>query len=550
MLKLFKAFVLLCQLTLVFDVGAAIEKVPLYGVFEHTITSESILQEPFDYNLSNIEAVFESAEGKVFKVSGFYDGIENGKQIWRTRFMPNKSGTWKYTIKLNAKLIKNGYFYVTDNPELVTNHGHIKVDPGNPTYLVHDDGVPHYWVGGKWFAAQNYGPERKGKYVNKRILTNNEIKSYLNLLKKYKHNGILLKVGLFLLEKDNVSWDLEWTRKAEWIIQQCMLRGINVQISFFDTWSRDKTDWFKFNTNGDEQPFNVWKDGNDRLKKNYIRYIVSRFAAYSNVYWELGNEMEHKPNNGKNFVALSNKKYIPWIRKYDPYNLPIGLSENIWQQADVDIGFLHQANELPKREWTKPVIMNEPVRYKLRLTMLQKILGKFFGKKLPNNLWSDASINNKDLRFAYRKTFWKMFTYGGSGTSEATWLDIKNEYSPALHNVMQDHMYFYDFINGFYSEINKMDPLQSIISEEPGQASTRGLSGLRYVTYIDIGAHSSVGAGSLKIKLPKGKYKAAWYKPKDGKFTPSFVINSNGNLTDIKYSGFSEDIALLVEIVK
>jgi hypothetical protein len=69
----------------------------------------------------------------------------------------------------------------------------------------------------------------------------------------------------------------------------------------------------------------------------YLRNAVARFAGFYNVYWELGNEMEHSPNDGGSFVRLANALYIPWIREFDPYDLPMGASEErIWRNTGVD----------------------------------------------------------------------------------------------------------------------------------------------------------------------------------------------------------------------
>ena len=339
---------------------AAMEKsVALYGLFETTINSEKEYNNPFDYTEVAFDALFTSPEKSSFNISSFYDGQDaHGKNTWKIRFMPHQPGTWNYTIKnQTGEIIQSGQFTVTDKPTHPGNHGHIKVDANNPRYLIHDDGSPHFWIGGKWISAKDYGPKNKGGQINKSIdrrvnvahghKTDQQLLDYLDLLAEYKHNGILLKIALYPLEDDRLSWDLAWIKRGEWLIEESLKRGIYVQVNMFDTWSRDKNQYFENKMPGAEQVFDVWTDSDDKYKKNYLRYIISRFSAYANVYWELGNEMDHAPNCGSCFAKLAEEKYLPWIRQYDPYQLPIGLSESVWQSTSVDIGFLHQTNELP-----------------------------------------------------------------------------------------------------------------------------------------------------------------------------------------------------------
>ena len=343
------------------SVAMAGEKtISLYGIYETEIYRESEFNNPFDYDEIAFIAEFTSPHQKHFRISSFYDGRDTqGRNVWKIRFMPDEPGVWQYSIKTNdpGTIIKSGQFTATKQVDYPGNRGHVKVDVKNPKYLIHDDGTPHYWIGGKWISARDYGPQNKAGQVNKGFdsrvnltygyKTDQQFINYLDQMVKYKHNGILLKMALYPLESDRISWDLNWIRRGEWIVGEALKRGIYVQVNLFDTWSRDKNQYFVHNMQGAGQVFDVWNDGDDKVKQNYLRYIISRFASFANVYWELGNEMEHSPNCGSCFVKLANEKYLPWIRQFDPYQLPIGLSEDIWRQTSADIGFLHQTHRLP-----------------------------------------------------------------------------------------------------------------------------------------------------------------------------------------------------------
>ena len=493
MLKFFSLFVLL----LLCSMASANENaVTLYGTFETAINSDKEFSNPFDYTEISFSAEFTSPDLEQFKVLSFYDGRDaHGKDIWKIRFMPDEPGMWQYIIKNSNSetLVQTGKFTVIDHVANAGNHGHVKVDQQHPQYLIHDDGTPHYWIGGKWISARDYGPESKAGQLNNGFdsrvnltyghKTDQQLIDYLDQLVHYKHNGILLKIAQYPLESDRISWDLDWIRRGEWLVNEALKRGIYVQINLFDTWSRDQSQYFRHNMQGSGQLFDVWSDSDDKLKQNYLRYIVSRFASYANVYWELGNEMEHSPNCGSCFIKLANDKYLPWIRQFDPYQLPIGLSEEIWRDTSADIGFLHQTHKLPDESVKRPVIMNELVGYRLDQSLIQKVWKKLlkvwkklFSQSASRGLWHDDAMNNKDLRYVYRRTFWKVFTHGGSGSSEATWLSIDKDLSVNAINVMSDHMHLSDLIQEILPGLNMTHPVQNFITPnvQNEKISTRG----------------------------------------------------------------------------
>ncbi|NOY83680.1 MAG: DUF5060 domain-containing protein [Nitrospirae bacterium] len=551
------------------NVFAQSPELALYDVFETSISSNQSYRNPFDYKEVTLSGEFESPNGEMYQVSGFYDGVVDTQQIWRIRFMPDMPGEWTYRLfPLGKKgAPQSGTFTVLDQVVHKGVRGHVKVDPKYPKYLIHDDGSPHYWVGGKWIAARDYGPPQKEGEVNTGEDPRSEVRigwksdeqltQYLDLLLEYKHNGILLKIALYPLEKDGLSWDLEWIRRGEWLVKAAADRGIYVQVNFFDTWSRNKDFWFKNQMDGTGQPFNVWKAGDEHKKQNYIQTIVSRFAAFQNVYWELGNEMEHKPNCGTCFVDLSNQYYIPWIKEADPYKLPIGLSEEIWRSADVDIGFLHQANELDAESWTKPVMMNELVGYERPSSLFRDLLKKspkfvrrtyknFFGRDTLRGLWHDDAMNAPDLRFAYRRTFWAVFVLGGTGSSEATWLYIDAPYSAAARHVMRDHMYLASVIEKYALLLNQTVLIKGFVRNGPVKAVTRGLAGQVYLTYFDAGYETDIDAGEVVLNLPDGRYTASWYDTKNGS-SSNFDLEVTAQGGSLQSPNFNEDIVLIIE---
>ena len=487
-------------------------EVPLYGTFEGTMTS---IEPAGENSFRQFKAVTFSDGERSFKVDAFYDG----DKTWRVRFMPDREGPWSYAWQDGA----TGKFVCTAG-ENSQNHGHVKRDPEHLRYLIYDDGIAHYWFGGKWIGWTQYMPSPESPIIDKQLT------EYLDTCRKYRHNGLLIEIALGPLADDQFSWDLEHIHHAEWLVREMGRRGIYTHVTLFDTWSRARGE-SKVNTLGSKQVFNVWADGDEDAKENYIRTVIARFAGFYNVYWELGNEMGHKPNSGKEFVKRANAKYVPWMRKYDPYGLVIGLSEEIWRSTEVDVGFLHQTNErgLPRESDKRPTIMNELVRGGIKEV-----------------LWKGSTIRDSINRLAYRRTFWRVFTYGGCGSSEATCLKLDKPLNQAVLDVMMDQKYLRDFLTALPVHINEMDTDKGFVLAGPGQASTRRKTGSAYVTYFLLDPDQSVPAGEVELSLPAGKYRIAWHDPKTGKDLTGQTILAQGKTTRLAHPGFTEDIVLRV----
>ncbi len=522
------------------------ESIALYGTLELVRENRRNYRNPFDFEEIALRAAFRAPSGRIYELSGFYDGDGSGKPgtLWKVRFAPNEPGRWHYGLAWSDRDETESGSFVVDETPRPRLPGHVAVDPENPRYLIHADGTPHYWWGGKWIAAVDYGPSEKRNSGNRtshaRQGVNVEHKSdeallaYLDALEEYRHNGLLLKIGLFPLEDDGLTWDLGWIQRGEWLVREAARRGIYVHVNLFDTWARRKGDPFEDDTLADNQVLNVWDPDflwlSDKPRiRNYIRTVVSRFAGFSNVYWELGNEMEHRPNCGACFVSLANDYYIPWIREADPYDLPIGLSETVWRDADVDIGFLHQTNELPDPSWQRPTMMNELVRG---------------GVDKP--LWRDDAMRDPAERIAFRRTFWRVFATGGTGSSEATWLDIGRPLSEPVRAVMADQQRLREFIESLPTPINEMDPDAETITAGPGAHYVRSKRGEAWVAYFLLEPNDAAAPGTIGIRLPEGAYVARWYEPASGRYGSPLRLMSEGRTLEIGHPRIEQDAVLLV----
>lgn len=114
--------------------------VPLWGIFETSITNSKSYRNPFkDVTLS---ATFRRPSGGTVNFWGFHDGDGRGGQagsVWKLRFMPDEPGQWSYSCSFSdGSPCRGGTFAcVTAGAE----PGPLRGDPANPRYWVHADGT-------------------------------------------------------------------------------------------------------------------------------------------------------------------------------------------------------------------------------------------------------------------------------------------------------------------------------------------------------------------------------------------------------------------------
>jgi hypothetical protein len=88
-----------------------VSKIAKWEVFEATLSTSAEYRNPF-LDLE-VWAVF-SRDGEQHQVDGFYDGVEDGRHVWRVRFAPTEEGEWTYaTYADDPELGTTGSFTCT-----------------------------------------------------------------------------------------------------------------------------------------------------------------------------------------------------------------------------------------------------------------------------------------------------------------------------------------------------------------------------------------------------------------------------------------------------
>jgi Domain of unknown function (DUF5605)/Domain of unknown function (DUF5060)/Protein of unknown function (DUF4038) len=231
-------------------------------------------------------------------VAGFYDG----GGMYRARFMPEARGRWHYTTRSTTPELngQSGGFDVT--APVSQNHGPVRVH--NTYHFAYADGMPFRPIGttsynwahmvdsieGETLASLAASPFNKIRMcVFPKHLAGNT-----NELALYPFEGTPPKTW------DFTRFDPKFFQHLERRIGDLRDRGIEADVILFDPY--DKGRW-----GFDRMPADV----DDR----YVRYIVSRLAAYRNVWWSLSNEYDFN----KNKTEADWDRLFQVVQAADPY---------------------------------------------------------------------------------------------------------------------------------------------------------------------------------------------------------------------------------------
>jgi hypothetical protein len=485
----------------------------LYETFELTIDGPTDEASPFT---KYAEVTFRRG-ARTLKVDGFYDG----GGTWRARFCPELAGIWSYEWHLGDRS-GSGKLRVAQQPLMTSlrsseqrfapHRGHVRRSEDNPLSMVHADGTPHYWAGAKWLSAKNYGPEEKDGEKNDHeedgslhdaYVSDERLLAFLDDMADEGLNGLLLKVGLYPLEDDGITWDLDWIRRADTWIAAMNERGIYCQINLFDPWSRQRGSAFGFTPDSTHHVLDAWAEGREADKENYVRYLVARFAGYDNVSWELGNRVRYAGLDAEVFIAEANRRYVPWLRKYDPYRTAIALSDVEQARAvrEIDVEEPRLNTDLPgPMDASKPRVVNELVHDCRGLGNISRA-------------YLDATIRASEYRRCYREANWIAFTSGATGSAAASWLDLSRDLNSAADDVLADLGRMKRIIDDLPIRYDLLSPDSSYLVRAQGHRGTRASSGDLYVSYF-VGP---LDPGTVDVSLPRGTYTVRWLDPATGK---------------------------------
>lgn len=247
-------------------------KVQKWEIFEFALQGPS---EGNPYVGTTFSARFTNGD-HVLDQEGFYDG--NGTYL--VRFMPDKEGAWTYVTSSNKSQLngKKGAFECIKAAP--TNHGPVRVS--DKFHFKYEDGTAYYPFGTTIYEWP-FQEESKKKQTIETLKSSPFNKARFLAVPPYKDRYIdgPNKLTIFPFEGTNKdNWDFskfnpEYFKNLDSCVMELKKLGIEADIILFRPY--DKGKW-GFDTAGQE------------VNRNFARYMVARYAAFSNIWWSLANE--------------------------------------------------------------------------------------------------------------------------------------------------------------------------------------------------------------------------------------------------------------------
>jgi hypothetical protein len=453
---------------------------------------------------ASVSGSFEmAATGRHWQVDGFCDS-PNGA-LYRIRFMPPAAGSYKYNISYRQGAFRKEYagvFHAVDNHR----KGPIRIDPKYRWHFIWEGTGEHYFFNGTtayWLTG----------WREERI-----IRFSIDRLHRLKINRIRVTVagrsnrfyGEPVMIGDNYT-NLPTPWPAE--------RPDDFTHPGFDYSRFDIPFWRKFErmlryARDEDMIISVVLDMNDNKihpaagsedERRFIRYAVSRFSAFSNITWDLGDDLEgYRSDQWTHDTGML-------IEQWDPYR-HLATSHPMktvhQDRASAWFGFTSY------QDWSRKqhALMLESRELQKKTGRIIPQTNEEYGYEDHYPPWAEPGSDSADV---LRRTAWDIVMAGGYQTAGETcrrgtniapdtgggWMNGRGDDTMTMF-LGYGHMV--DFFTSF--EWWKTDPHDELVDKG---AYCLAKPGEIYAVYLPKG-------GKVTVKLEPGAYSAIWFSALSG----------------------------------
>jgi len=454
----------------------------------------------------SVRGTFGKRGSQRLSVEGFCDSADG--TIFRVRFMPTAPGEYTYSIVYRQgefEQLHDGSFRVGDGGR----RGLLRVDPKFRWHFLWEGTGEHYfWNGTTAFLLAGW---RDDEVINRS----------LDRFKRLKVN----RVRVMLAARSTTFWGEPITATAEfnphlnpWIGE----RPNDEWNPGFDYGRFNVPYWQKFErmvrfARERDVIISVIFDWNDSKvhpaagsddERRYLRYGVNRLSAYSNITWDLGDDLDAFRDD-----AWTHEMGV-LVKTWDPYKhlATSHPGDNVHQDRKSE-----WFDFTSFQEWRRP-IHGWMVEQRKKQESLGRVIpqtNEEYGYEDHYPRWSPVYPDGASAD-ANRRAAWEIAMAGAYQTTGETakrgtgvwpdtgggWVNGRGDDSMVLLNG-QAHMV--DFFTGF--EWWKTETHDDLVDNgayclaEPGKL---------YAAYLPFG-------GSVSIKLEPGRYDASWFNARSGR---------------------------------
>lgn len=467
---------------------------------------------------ATLSGTFEKSDGTGRReVFGFCDAADGS--LFKIRFMPSAPGDYSYSLTYRQgsfEASQSGVFKASDGHR----RGPIRRDPKYPWHFIWEGTGEHYFFNGTtaYFLA-GWKDERIIQYS-------------IDRLHRLKVNRIRLTIagreGEFFGEPVMNDGDRNFTTlPTVWPAQN----ADDMYHPGFDYTRFDLAYWRKFEraiafARDRDMTMSLVLDMNDNKvhpaagsedEHRFIRYAIARFGAYSNITWDLGDDLERFRTDEWSHETGT------LIKQWDPYK-HLATSHPI---SDV--------HEDRSSDWFDFTSHQEWSRTQHAYILGQRAIQLKTGRIIPQTneeygyedhypMW--APLPDQESADVLRRTAWGIYMAGGYQTAGETcrrgtniWPDTGGGWLNGRGDDTMTMFLGFGHIVDFFSSFEwwKTDPHDELVNNG---AFCLAKPGETYAVYLPT-------EGTVTINLEPGTYAVHWFNASTGQVVPLPQVNGS-----------------------
>jgi len=510
------------------------ESIEAYNYVEVTVqVDKPDMRNPFlDASLSGSFARADGSDRR--KVDGFCDSA-NGS-IFRIRFMPASAGNYVYSVVYRQGTVETtqtGAFKVT----AAQRRGPIRVDPKYPWHFIWEGNGEHYFFNGTtafWLMG----------WREERIITNS-----IDRLANLKINRIRVLLsgaanilwGEPVMTGQNFTLSLRpWLAEAPNNFEQPKIDFTRFNLPYWQKWER----MLRYARDRDIIISAVLEISTHKAQPaagseeehRYIRYAVARLAAFSNITWDLGDDLD--TFRDEKWTHETGTLLVGW----DPYKHLASSHPTHREPQDRASDWFGFTSI---QDWSRP-------QHSLMLEEreIQKKTGRIIPQANEEYGYEDhyphwAPKPDADSAQTLRRTAWEIAMAGAYGTAGESarrgvniwpdtgggWINGRGDDTMVM---LKGYAHMVDFFTSF--EWWKTEPHDELVNNG---AYCLAKPGEIYAVYLP-------KEGTVMVKLEPGTYEASWFSAFTGERIPISSPIAGPDWTSPKTPGWL-DWALLIK---
>jgi len=258
-------------------------EVPKWSTYEFILAARGRSPNWYADANASVTATF-SGPGAVTKhVNGFWDG---GKSF-KVRFTPTVEGIWTYQASSSDPGLNGTTGKLMCVSPLPAKHGFLRRDAKHPSSFVWDDGTRYFMWGQTYYdvvisalANDNWkeGVDKSLRYGMNKVRMHVYAQTFYRPKEEFNGYPDAQPYTGTSTDPNRDQLGIPYWRKLDEMVQYMASKGMVADLIITNPYSKNRM----FGT--DEQ--------------NDVKYVVSRYAAYTNVIWCLANEWSASANYG------------------------------------------------------------------------------------------------------------------------------------------------------------------------------------------------------------------------------------------------------------